>query len=268
MKKIIFLLFVFKFLISADLNMVIGKPIFSVYSTPIVQLAINKGFVMQVTDLTNRIKEKNIDIDIKYLNPEIYLYPNNPLFQKYKTADENAKVNIEDFIKKFNNDFSKEAQNTYTEKISLKGNINFATSINFSKSKLKKINQKTIKANNYDDMFKTILNRISSEYDCHNETCMAFYNKIRKGRKYYITKAYKEKPDIFFYENFSPYMKGRRYFLDIIIYVISVDDEGNPSFEYEVVKNFEWIRNYRFISAQTGHLIRELIANKTNKDIR
>ena len=268
MKKIIVFLFVFKFLISADLNMVIGKPIFNVYSTPIVQLAINKGFSMQVSDLISRIKENDIDIDIKYLDPDVYIYPNNELFQHYKNADENAKESIENFIKKFNNDFFKDAMNTDTVNISLDSNINFASSIKFSKSQLKKINEKTINKNDYDDIFKNILNRISKYYMCKDEVCMAFYERVRKGRKYYITNAYKEKPNIFFYEDFNPYMKGRRYFLDIVIYVISVDDKGEPSFEYEVIKNFEWIRNYRFIAAQTGHLIRELIANKTNKDIR
>ena len=106
-------------------------------------------------------------------------------------------------------------------------------------------------------------------YQCNYE-CMPFYDLIQDiaTRKYKIVNVNLLKPSLFFFEVFTPKIEGRRYILKIVVLVITIDSDGEVNYETQIIKDFNWKRNYRFISAQSAETIREVIYEKTKVDIK
>ena len=258
------------------INFVIGTPKGLDGVNPIVNLAIQKGYNRQVWDFLTRIEEADVDINVKNMFVKKY-YSSNPKIKYFLKQDIKAKKEFENFIKKLNGDVSNSANDLSFNSVSLNGG---GLGINFKKSDLVALQQESQSNNNSN--FKTIINILKMNYKCpDDEVCMPFYlptnpktimvrNPInnRVERKKVLTDFKYRKPDILFFEHFSPQKRGRRYFLNINIYVITIDSDGTPHIETEIVKDFNWKRNYRFIAAQSGAIIREIITKKAEVDIQ
>jgi len=268
MKKLFFLILGVLILKGADVNFVIQNPILSTQLNPIIKQSIYKGFDRQVWDFQTRIKQQGVSLDVKHLSDRILnIRTASDEIRSDLKKDTIVATELNEFIKKVNDSFAKTTQN-----VSLDLNINSVGNIklNFKKSQIRKMSDEVVQDNNYNGQFKTKLNFIKQTYNCPDgEVCMPFYQIVQlSDRSLYIKDVHYSKPDIFFFEYFNPKIEGRRYILNIIVYIVTIDSDGEPNFEYEVIKDFNWRRNYRFISAQSGTLIREIITNKTGWDIR
>jgi len=254
-------------LFASDLNFVIGKALISNQNNPIINQAINMGYERQVWDFTKRVEDQDIDLAVKYMALYEYAVTDKPVLKYYLEMDKKASDELVNFIKHVNSTFKSKKQNV---SLSLSNFSKGKIKLKLKKSQIKKITKKVIKENDYNGNFKTIMNRLTMYYKCEdNEFCMPFYKtRVRPDGRYYVADAEKMKPDLFFYEYFTPKIIGRRYLLNIIIYIITIDSDGEPSFEYQIIDDFNWKRNYRFIAAQSAQTIRDLISEKAKVDIR
>jgi len=275
MKKIVLvLLFIIN---SFAINFVIGTPNIKQDTNMIVKMAIMKGYKRQVWDFLTRIQDQDVDINVKNMQINIYT-SNKPKIKYLLKQDKKAVDEFDAFIKKLDSDVS----DTSTEDIQLNSvslSDSSLGSLNFKKGDLKALREDVVKGNNIDSNFKTILNKLKQNYKCEDGVCMPFYLPINPKivqvqingkiyRKKLLTDYKMLKPDLFFFEYFSPQKRGRRYFLNINIYVVTIDSDGEANFESEPIKDFNWRRNYRFIAAQSGAAIREIITKKAEVDIR
>ena len=270
MKKLLYFIMLFSLLNGAEVNFVISEPILGKSVNPIIKETIYKGFNRQIWDFTSRVKDAGADLAIKYLVSDMDLNTvvvDNKQIKDYLKADLKVAVELKSFIAKVNQSFSSKASN-----ISLNLNNSFNKKFKFSlkKSVLKKMSKETLKENDYNAQFETKLRLMKMDYRCEDdEICMPFY-KLYYPRPNII--GYKDmellKPNLFFFEYFVPHKEGRRYFLNITVYVVTIDSDGKPTFEYELIKDFDWRRNFRFIAAQSSTTIREIITNKTEWDIK
>jgi len=263
MKKLL-LFFFAVFLVAKDYYMVLGEPLISSSTSDIVKDSIYLGYYTQIDDLKDRIKESkksfffSDNIFMKFMGDNVQAANDSKILKFLLKADRRAQKELDEFIKLVHkNIVLKENRKLSLKKISLKGKISFDFKISNR--------VRTNKIKFLEDNFKSVIERLKSIYGV-DKFLMPFYTY---DKSHNIVIDYKlHKPDLFFYEYYFPEKRGRRYFLKIFIYVISVDSDGKVSLEYEKIDDFNWRRNYRFIAAQTGYVVRELIKNKLKVDIR
>jgi len=243
---------------SNNYYMVLGKPLITASTTQIVKDAIVLGYSAQIEDLRARIQESGKAIVPKYMGVR-GLKAIDKRVKFFLEADKNANKELNEFMKLVHRKifFKPIKLKLSLKKLSLNSKF---SAVNLKISKVVKVN----KFKFLEDNFETVINRLKRIYRI-NDFKMPFYLYNYKR----IVSNYKLKePNLFFYEYYLPQMRGRRYFLKIYIYMVSIDKDGKPSLEYRTVKDFNWERNYRFIAAQTGYVVRELIKNKLGVDIR
>jgi len=259
-RLIVFFTLLLNFLYADTYYMILGEPIIGKSTSSIVNDAIYLGYSTQIEDLIFRIMDNGDSIVTKYMG-ESNLHSDNPTIKSFLEADKKAKKELDEFIKlvhkKISQKDSKKSIKLSFKKVSLKSKI---SSFNFKVSNIIKVN----KTKFLNENFKDVMNRIKRIYNT-NEFVMPFYTQRNRN----IVGDYELKtPNLFFYEYYIPQIRGRRYFLEIYIYIINIDKDGTPSFEYKQIKEFNWERNYRFIAAQAGYEVRELIKNKLGVDLQ
>ena len=277
MKKIVFLIMSWNFLFG--FNFVIDTPIIEgVQNKSIVKYTINKGFERQVWDFQEAIKEKGYDIITKDMAYWKY-FSYEPTYQRYVKADKEVKKELDNFITFVNSAVNQVDTSTDEELEDLELENDDLGNVSIKTSNLKQIEESVQKNNDFEGNFKTRIRKAKQLYGIEEEGfLMPFYVKVEKAKKrnrkgklkivINIKAVELLKPDLFFFEYFKPYRNGRRFFLDVRVYTITIDSDGEPNFEYKDAKGLNWKRNYRLIDAETGVLIRQIITAKTGVDIK
>jgi len=239
------------FFSSKNYHFVVGAPIIDSSVSLIVRDGIIFGYEYSLSDLIYRLNSSGKDIIIKYFG--VRYKPANRIIANLLKKDKQASKELEEFIKRMRDKSNK----IHTNRISLK-------SINLKGISFKLSSIKHLSKNFWIDDFKSVENRLKSIYRT-KELKLPFY----KGNINDIILEYQMlKPHLFFYECFTPLKRGRRYFLNIQIFMISIDKDGKISLLKREIKDFNWRRNYRYIASQTGYVIRDIFKTNLGEDIK
>jgi len=137
--------------------------------------------------------------------------------------------------------------------------------LDFSESEITELTKKGDKVEDkYKSSLEAAMNQINIVY--HN-------SNLDKDTPWLIPYEFigsieKLSPNVVFGEYFNPTKRGRRYFLSINIFIFIIDSDGDARVMVQEISDYNWKRNHRFITAQSGKVIQDTIAKMTGTDIK
>lgn len=219
-----------------------------------VYKSIGKGYERQVVGLTYKIQKFNA-ISYKHYKKK-----------KYKIrADKEAGIEFVEMLKVVNDYYERNDKDkvepvakTDDDEMSLDEDMDFSES---DISELTEKGEETI--DKYKESFVNVMDMMPSIYKLPktDDGLWQIPYQQPEGIENII-------PNVFFGEYFNPSKQGRRYFLSINIFIFIIDSDGDARVMVQEISDYNWKRNYRFITAQSGKALQDTIAKMTGLDIR
>ena len=220
-----------------------------------VYKAIEKGYGRQVVGLTYKIQKFN-NINYKHYKKS-----------KYKIkGDKEASFELLEMLKVVNDYYERNDKDKVSTSATedLDAELSLEEDLDFSASDISELTEKgDTTVDKYTESFISTMDMLSSIY------------KTQKvdGNLWQVPYEFAEgielvTPNVFFAEYFNPSKQGRRYFLSINIFIFIIDTDGDARVMVQEISDYNWKRNYRFITAQSGKAIQDTIAKMTGVDIR
>ena len=226
-----------------------------------VYKAISKGYARQLTSLTYKVNK------FSELNYKHYIT------KKYNTEkDEKASTELMDMLNVINDYYERNDKEKSSSKT--KANDGFGEDdeeLDFSESDVSELTkQGENKKDEYKAAFDASMIQIEHIYDVKNESGFLGFGgntqwKIPYGIGEDITNL---TPNVIIGEYFNPSKKGRRYYLAINIFIFILDSDGDSRVMVQEIGDYNWKRNYRFITAQSAKTIQDTVSKMTNLDIK
>lgn len=234
-----------------------------------VYKSIEKGYQKQLIGLTLKVQKFN-DIKTKHYFPQVPTKKRG----KYKYSipkDKDVSIELLELLKVVNeyyerNDKEKVVVKQKTEsETSTKDGFDegFDEELDFSESEITEL---TKKGDSVEDKYKSTLfstiTQVNVIYGQNNSDNLWNVPFEFGDEKEYLS------PNVVFGEYFNPSKRGRRYFLSINIFIFIIDSDGDARVMVQEIGDYNWKRNYRFITAQSGKVIQDTIAKMTGTDIK
>jgi hypothetical protein len=264
MKKILITIVMICFVINANgqdeieidkdnFNLICINPLISEKSTKTkVYKSIRKGYGKQVKSLYNKVSRFG-QIKIKH-----YMYKN------YKIKGD--KESNKEFLAMLEavNDYFQRVDANKNDKKKSTGLEEFSTEDEFDFSETE-ISELTKKGDTQEDKYKTLFINAMDDIVIN-------YSTVKNEDNLWIIPFNGQKdhiaPNVVFGEYFNPSKRGRRYFLNINIFFFIIDSDGDVRVMSKEISDFNWKRNFRFISSQSGKVIQDTITKFTGVDIK
>ncbi|MEA2050459.1 MAG: hypothetical protein U9O56_07000 [Campylobacterota bacterium] len=224
-----------------------------------VYKAIYKGYMKQLRSLTYKVQKFN-DIQYKY-------YGNN---QRSRIAkrDDAASEEFLAMLEAVNEYFERHDANKKTKTKNGSDNedeFSNEEEFDFSETELEEL---TKKGDSQEDKYKTLF------VDSMNSIASIYKTRKTSDNLWLVPFSYADgsvenvAPNVVFGEYFNPSKQGRRYFLNINIFFFIIDSDGDARVMSKEISDYNWKRNFRFISAQSGKVIQDTVTKFTGLDIR
>jgi len=273
MKKVLFIVILLSVIVGANdlekvkfdtdnFNLLCINPLISEQNRESkVYKAIYKGYARQLTSLVYKINKFN------ELNYKHYIQENQN--SKKDTLASDELLNMLKDINSYYEDHDKDKSATKT-----KANDGFGEDdeeLDFSESDVSELTkQGENKQDKYKSLFDASMIDIEHIYNVQNESGFLGFGgdthwKIPYGRGDDIQNL---TPNVIIGEYFNPSKKGRRYFLSINIFIFIIDSDGDSRVMVQEIGDYNWKRNYRFITAQSAKTIQDTVSKMTNLDIK
>jgi len=226
-----------------------------------VYKAIYKGYKRQLTSLTYKINK------FSELNYKHYV------IKKQNTKeDEKASSELIDMLNVINDYYERHDK----EKSSTKTKVNDGfgeddEELDFSESDVSELTkQGENKKDEYKAAFDASMIQIEHIYNVENESgFLGFGGDTHWKIPYGVGEDIKNlTPNVIIGEYFNPSKKGRRYYLSINIFIFIIDSDGDSRVMVQEIGDYNWKRNYRFITAQSAKTIQDTVSKMTNLDIK
>ncbi len=268
MKKLLLILIAITTLVNAgdlkdvefdkdNFNLMCIDPLLSSTNGKKVPYSINKGYQRQLTLLHSKV-QKLSDITLKH-----YMGKNS---KKDKKASEEMVA----LLSAVNDYYERNDKETTKEKTksSSKSTDGFSDDEDFDFSE-SEVSELTKKGDSTEDKYKSLFDSTMLIIPS-NEIYGIGMTDDNRWQIPYGTGEDKENitPNVVFGEYFNPSKRGRRYFLSINIFIFILDSDGDSRVMVQEIDDFNWKRNHRFITAQSGKIIQDTIAKMTGIDIK
>ena len=273
MKKILFIVILLSVIVNANdldkvefdadnFNLLCINPLISEKNSKSkVYKAISKGYARQLTSLTYKIN-KFSELNYKH-------YISKSLNTK---KDEEASDELVDMLYVINEYYERNDK----EKSSTKTKVNDGfgeddEELDFSESDVSELTkQGENKKDEYKAAFDASMIQIEHIYQVKNESGFLGFGGDSLWRiPYGLGEDVKNlTPNVIIGEYFNPSKKGRRYYLAINIFIFILDSDGDSRVMVQEVGDYNWKRNYRFITAQSAKTVQDTVSKMTNLDIR
>ena len=263
MKKILILLTTFTLLLSANdlekvdfdsdnFNLLCINPLISDQSKKSkVYKAIEKGYRKQIISLTYKLQKFD---NLKYKHYQGA--------SKIK-GDREAGKELVEMLKVVNEYYEKHDQEKVKTEVKLDDDLDLDEELDFSASDINELTEKgESTVDKYKEAFINTLDMLPTIYPIGKTD-----NNLWQI-PYQINDEVVVVPNVFFGEYFNPSKQGRRYFLSINVFIFILDSDGDARVMVQEISDYNWKRNYRFITAQSGKAIQDTITKMTGVDIK
>ena len=245
MKKIILLILMILSL-HAEYNILMAGPFNPNGSAmPLTNLAIRKGLYSQFTKIQRLLYRNNIESVVGFP----FEYQNK---DQILGRAEQELHNLMIFL------YTNDTKNDEAANQEAPTDLNNLTVSNFQQ-----MNHDGLKSATEDTFI-----RLAMIYSRNRNNDISSINSVGDARFYTYSHRDLVKLNAIYGMVFTPTLQGRTYIMAIRLYLINVNEDGRSvTIMRKDVKNFIWYRNPRYISAVTGRLLREILAQGTGRSI-
>jgi len=220
-----------------------------------VYKAIKKGYAKQLRSLTNKVARFS-QITYKHY-----------MLRKYKIKeDKEASKEFLAMLEAVNDYFERTDanKNTKTKASAKDGFGSDEEDFDYSETE---VNELTQKGDSQEDKYKTLF------VNGMDDIIAIYHTKKTANHLWQIPFEFRNSvklvvPNVVFGEYFNPSKRGRRYYLNINVFFFIVDSDGDARVMAKEISDFNWKRNFRFISSQSGKVIQDTITKFTGVDIK
>ena len=272
MKKILVLIALLSAVLSANdlenvkfdkgnFNLLCINPIISDKNTKsLVYRAIRKGYARQLTALTYKINKFN-ELNYKHF-----------ISKKLNTKkDELASRELMDMLSVVNDYYESNDKDKSSNKTKVNDGFGDDEELDFSESD---VNELTKQGENKKDEYKAAFDdsmiQVAHIYGLESQSNFLGFGGDTLWKVPYGTGDDMKvvTPNVVIGEYFNPSKKGRRYYLAINIFIFILDSDGDSRVMVQEIGDYNWKRNYRFITAQSAKTIQDTVSKMTNLDIK
>lgn len=219
-----------------------------------VSKAITKGYARQLKSLEYKLSKID-SMRFKYFNEK----------NKMTKQDKAASRELLEMLKIVNEYYERNDKNKVVVEEKLDDDVGLDDDLDFSESDINELTKKgEATIDKYQESFSEGMNAVAEIYGTKktDENMWQIYYLISNDEQELVT------PNVIFGEYFNPSKRGRRYFLSINIFIFIIDSDGESRVMVQEISDYNWKRNYRFITAQSGKTIQDTIAKMTGIDIK